>query len=124
MKISQISIVSIPVSDQQAAKAFYTDKLGFTLIRENPMGPDQNWVQVGPAGAQTSFTLVTWFERMPPGSVQGVVLSTDDIDATHAALQAKGVALSPIERAPWGTFSTFSDPDGNGFVLQQNTPGF
>lgn len=124
MKINHVSVVSIPVTDQQAAKAFYTEKLGFTLIRENPMGPDQQWVQVGPAGAETSFTLVTWFPQMAPGSVQGVVLATDDVVEAHATLQERGVGVSAVENAPWGTFLTFSDPDGNGFVLQQNTPGF
>jgi catechol 2,3-dioxygenase-like lactoylglutathione lyase family enzyme len=123
MIISRISVVSIPVRDQQAAKAFYRDTLGFTLLREDPMGPDQQWVQLAPAGAETSITLVTWFPTMPAGSVTGMVLETDDITAAHAELESHGVAVTPIEAAPWGTFSTFTDPDGNGWVLQQSTIG-
>lgn len=123
MKINRIAIVSIPVSDQQAAKAFYTEKLGFTVVRDNPMGPDQQWIEVAPPGAETSITLVTWFPNMPPGSVQGLVLDTNDIVTAHATLQARGVAVSPLEAAPWGQFTTFNDPDGNGWVLQRAAPG-
>ena len=117
--INRIDIVSIPVSDQSIAKQFYVDKLGFELIRENPMGPDQTWVEVGPPGAETSITLVTWFDSMPPGSVRGVVISTDDIEKAHLQLSRSGVEVSDISDAPWGRYSTFSDPDGNGWVLQQ-----
>ena len=117
--LNRIDIVSIPVSDQQAAKRFYVDVLGFELVRENPMGPDQTWVELAPAGAQTSITLVTWFDAMPPGSVQGLVIDTDDISAAHEALKSRGLAIGDIQSAPWGRFATFSDPDGNGIVLQQ-----
>ena len=117
--INRIDIVSIPVSDQSIAKQFYIDKLGFELIRENPMGPDQTWVEVGPPGAETSITLVTCFDSMPPGSVRGVVISTDDIEKAHLQLSRSGVEVSDISDAPWGRYSTFSDPDGNGWVLQQ-----
>ena len=122
MNINRIAIISIPVKDQQAAKAFYTGKLGFTVLAENPMGPNQTWVQLGIPGAQTSITLVTWFDNMPPGSAQGMVLDTSDIVADHAELQAKGVDVSPVEDQPWGIFTTFVDPDGNGWVLQQTRP--
>lgn len=119
MKINRIDIVSIPVSDQQASKTFYEDILGFEVIRDNPMGPDQRWVELAPKGAETSITLVTWFEKMKPGSVQGLVIDTNDIEATNTELGARGLEVSSIEHTPWGTFSTFSDPDGNGWVIQQ-----
>lgn len=120
MKINQIAIVSIPVSDQQRAKSFYQDILGFELIAENRMGPDQLWIQLRPAGAQTSITLVTWFEKMPPGSVQGVVLDIDDVTACRDELIDKGVDVSPIDAQPYGKFATFADPDGNSWVLQES----
>jgi catechol 2,3-dioxygenase-like lactoylglutathione lyase family enzyme len=121
--IKYADIISIPVSDQAKARAFYTDKLGFEVVRDNPMGPDRRWVEVAPKGAQTSFTLVTWFEKMPAGSVQGVVLDTDDLESEVAALKKRGLSTSAIEQQPWGRFVTFDDPDGNGFVLQQAAPG-
>jgi predicted enzyme related to lactoylglutathione lyase len=76
-------------------------------------------VQVAPRGAATSLTLVTWFETMPPGSLRGLVLESDDLERDVAALRAAGVALDgDIEDQPWGRFVTLADPDGNGIVLQ------
>ena len=121
--IKSIAIISLPVSDQQQAKRFYSEVLGFDIIRDNPMGPDQQWVQVGPKGAQTSFTLVTWFDSMKPGSSAGIVLETADVVAEAARLKSMGLAISDVESQPWGSFATFEDPDGNGFVLQQTAPG-
>lgn len=119
MQYKQIAIVSVPVSDQQAAKLFYRDTLGFALVRDNPMGPDQQWIELSPAAGSATITLVTWFEQMPPGSAQGLVLETSDIEADVATLQARGVAVTPLEEAPWGRFTTFADPDGNSWVLQE-----
>ena len=122
MAMRTIQLFSIPVSDQNRAKAFYVDILGWELVRDDPMGPDQRWVQVKPRDSQTSVTLVTWFESMTPGSMRGVVIETDDLEADHAALQARGVRIdSAIEEAPWGRWVTFDDPDGNGFVLQASS---
>jgi len=88
------------------------------LIADLPMGPGQRWLQLGPSGGQTSITLVTWFDTMPPGSLKGIVVTTSTLDADHAELTRKGLALTPIESAPWGRYCTFDDPDGNGWVLQ------
>ncbi len=121
--IDAVAIVSVPVTDQAAAKRFYTQVLGFDLLRDNPMGPNQQWVQVGPKGARTSFTLVTWFATMPAGILAGIVLETADIVAEVATLKARGLAMSDLQDAPWGQFVTFEDPDGNGFVLQQTAAG-
>ena len=120
MTVSHIQLISLPVADQDRALSFYVDVLGFDLVRDNPMGPGQRWVQVAPPGAQTSVTLVTWFPTMPPGSAKGMVLESDDLDADVAALAAKGLAIEGgIESQPWGRFVTFDDPDGNGIVLQE-----
>lgn len=125
MTITQIQLLSVPVADQDRAKDFYVDTLGFELLADNPMGPDQRWVQVGPPGGQTSITLVTWFDTMPAGSLKGLVLETDDLDADVAALRSRGVAIPDgIQEQPWGRYVTFDDPDGNGIVLQAtSTPG-
>jgi catechol 2,3-dioxygenase-like lactoylglutathione lyase family enzyme len=118
MSLTHLQVVSIPVSDQDRAMAFYRDVLGFELIADLSMGTDQRWVHLGPKDAQTSITLVTWFETMPPGSLKGLVVSTNSLDADHAALTRKGLKLTSIESAPWGRYATFDDPDGNGWVLQ------
>ena len=87
------------------------------------MGPDQRWVQVRPPGAETSITLVTWFDTMPPGATKGTVLETDDLEADVASLGERGVTIDGgIQEMPWGRFATFDDPDGNGIVLQETTP--
>ena len=122
MAIKRIDIISIPVSDQGRSKDFYVDKLGFTVKRDSPMGPDRRWVQLATPEGETSITLVHWFDKMPPGCVQGVVLDTDDIAKTHAELSGRGLEIGPIDSQPWGTFATFRDPDGNGWVLQQAAP--
>jgi catechol 2,3-dioxygenase-like lactoylglutathione lyase family enzyme len=125
MTITQIQLLSVPVADQDRAKDFYLGTLGFELLADNPMGPDQRWVQIGPPGGQTSITLVTWFGTMPAGSLKGLVLETDDLDGDVAALRSRGVAIPDgIQEQPWGRFVTFDDPDGNGIVLQASgTPG-
>lgn len=118
MPISHVQLLSVPVSDQARAKAFYVDVLGFSLLREGPVGPGMTWVQVGPPGAATSITLVDWFDSMPPGSLRGLVLETDDLDRELAELAGRGLETGPVEEAPWGRFVQFADPDGNGIVLQ------
>lgn len=119
MTITHIDVVSLPVGDPGRARDFYVGTLGFELVRQTPMGPAQQWIQVAPPGGQTSITLVTWFDTMPAGSLQGLVLRADDIDAEVAALTGKGVAIPEgVQDAPWGRYAVFADPDGNRLVLQ------
>lgn len=119
MAISSFEIVSVPVSDQERSKLFYRDIIGFELVREEPMGPAQKWIQLAPPGCATTIALVTWFDAMRPGGLQGVMLNVTDIDDEHARLQSRGLKLSDIQRQPWGRFSMFTDPDGNGWILRQ-----
>lgn len=121
MSISHVQVVSVPVSDQDRAKDFYVSTLGFALLADQQFTPQMRWVQVRPRTGAT-LTLVTWFPSMPPGSLKGLVLESDDLDGDAAALAAKGVAVSELQSAPWGRFVTFDDPDGNGIVLQASAP--
>src|SRR4029077_19374859 len=114
-----IQLFSIPVSDQARAKAFYVETLGWELVRDDVMSPDQRWVLGRPPGGETSVPLGTWFETMPAGSLRGVVIETDDLEQDQETLRKRGVRVdSAIQQAPWGRWVTFDDPDGNGFVLQ------
>jgi catechol 2,3-dioxygenase-like lactoylglutathione lyase family enzyme len=113
----QLSVVSVPVADQERAKAFYRDVLGFSVVREAEMAGNLRWVMMKPPSGPAAISLVTWFEAMPPGSLRGLVLDTGDIDRAHRKLTAQGLQIGPIEEASWGRFATFSDPDGNGWVL-------
>ena len=121
MSIEAIQVVSVPVRDQAAAKRFYVEVLGFAVVRDSPFTRDARWVELAPARGSAAIALVTWFGSAPPGSLQGTVLRSSDVDSDYARLHAQGVAFSgPIQEAPWGRYATFSDPDGNGWVLQQN----
>jgi len=112
-----IEVVSIPVTDQATAKEFYL-KIGFEVIIEAPMGDGNTWVQLGIPGQATSIALVNWFGKMPAGSLQGLVLATDNIEKDVAGFKAKGIAVQDIDVTPWGLFASFFDPDGNGLILR------
>jgi catechol 2,3-dioxygenase-like lactoylglutathione lyase family enzyme len=117
--ITGVEVLSLPVSDQDRARDFYVDVLGFELLRDTEMQPGMRWVQVAPPGGGTTITLVTWFDSMPAGSYRGLVLETDDVDADVERLRGLGLDFPDgIQEQPWGRFVTLADPDGNGLVLQ------
>lgn len=118
--ISHISVMSIPVSDQDRAKAFYADALGFEVLADEEFAPGRRWVQLAPAGAQTSITLTTWFDDYPPGTVRGNILDVDDLAATKAECSQRGVEFPEEDMAtPWGRFAAFADPDGNRWSFRE-----
>jgi catechol 2,3-dioxygenase-like lactoylglutathione lyase family enzyme len=119
MPITSFEILSVPVSDPEVSKRFYQNVLGFDLIRHEPMGPDMQWIQLAPPGCATTIALVTWFDTMKPGGLQGVMINSTDIDLDHVTLTGRGLVLSEIQEQPWGRFATFNDPDGNGWILRQ-----
>ncbi|HVS92956.1 MAG TPA: VOC family protein [Mucilaginibacter sp.] len=113
-----ISIISIPVTDQQAAKEFYL-KLGFNLLVEAPFDAHK-WVQLAlPSQEKVSITLVTWFPNMTPGSINGFVITTDNLDKEIETLTAQGITVGKIDQTPWGRFAAVTDPDGNRMSLHQ-----
>ena len=122
--IQRLAIVSVPVSDQDHAKKFYTEVLGFAAGRDSVFRDNARWIEVKPTpDSALTITLVTWFASMPPGSLRGLVLLADDLDATYEMLRNRGLSsASAIQTAPWGRYATFSDPDGNGWVLQETRP--
>jgi catechol 2,3-dioxygenase-like lactoylglutathione lyase family enzyme len=104
--------VGIPVSDQDAALAFYTDKLGFEKRLDGEFAPGQRWLEVAPVGATTSIALVRG-----PGVAAGIDtqirLTTTDAEADHAALRAAGVDVdAEVIPVPVPMF-VLRDPDGN-----------
>ncbi len=116
---TQIAIVSIPVKDQDAARSFYVNTLGCKVVEDMPMMPGSRWLRLEFPGVETRIVLANWFKEMPPGSMQGMVLITGDIAKTCAELNRRGLATSPIKEQPYGKESTFDDPYGNGWVIQQ-----
>ena len=81
--------------------------------------PGTRWIRLEFPGVETKIVLVTWFPQMLPGSLQGVILVTDDIARSYAELSGRGLEITPIKQQPYGKEATFRDPDGNGWVLQQ-----
>jgi catechol 2,3-dioxygenase-like lactoylglutathione lyase family enzyme len=121
MHLRRVRLVSIPVSDQARSKEFYTRTLGLEIVAEEDMPSGHRWVEVGLPGAETSVSLVTWLESMKPGSIRGLILLTEDIEADHDELTRQGVEfLGPIEEQHWGRYVQLKDPDGNVLVLQEN----
>jgi predicted enzyme related to lactoylglutathione lyase len=114
----KISIISIPVTDQSRAKEFYMN-FGFQLLVDAPMGGDQRWVQLTLPAAETTIALTTWFDSMPAGSIRGMVITVDDIEAKIKELNDTGIEVEPIEKTPWGRFAAVKDPDGNTLSLHQ-----
>jgi predicted enzyme related to lactoylglutathione lyase len=118
--IRSLKFVSIPVKDQDKALAFYTDKLGFAIATDQPMGPgSQRWIELRIPGAETRVALFTSDGHQDRiGTFQGLSFATDDVEKTHAEYAKRGVHFSqPPTKQPWGTFATFKDVDGNEFVL-------
>jgi len=113
-----IEVISVPVSNQAVSKEFYL-KIGFEIIIEAPMGDGNTWLQLGLPGQATSISLVNWFSNMAPGSMQGLVVKSEDIEKEAAELKAKGVNIKDIDPTPWGKFATFYDPDGNSLILRE-----
>ena len=113
--------LSVPVSDQNRARNFYSGKLNFKVTMEasNAMGPGKSWITLEPSGGGTVVTLVNWFDSMPAGSLRGLVIATADLDAEHARLRSVGVDIDDVKDAPWGRYATMRDSEGNGLVLQQ-----
>jgi predicted enzyme related to lactoylglutathione lyase len=116
--MKSIEIISTPVSDQARAKDFYL-KLGFNIIADAPFDGGQQWIQLGFPGSDVSITLVTWFDNMTPGCINGLVIKTDDIEKEIEKLTANGISVAPIDHTPWGKFAAVSDPDGNRLSLHQ-----
>ena len=117
--ITSVMTVAVYVSDQEAALKFYTEKLGFEVRNNQPMGPQGNWLEVAPPGAQTRLVVFPrsmmedWEQRKP-----SIVFGCEDVEAAHRELSERGVDFkqTPTEEA-WGTYAVFADPEGNEFVL-------
>ena len=115
----RLELVQVPVTDVDRAKAFYTDKVGFRADHGHQVSDELRFVQLTPPGSACSIALGTGLSEMEPGSVRGLQLVVDDIEAARAELAGRGVEVSDVEHFPWGSFVFFSDPDGNSWAVQQ-----
>lgn len=124
--INGIASVCIFVSDQDRAKAFYTEKLGFEVRKDYPMGSSR-WLAVAPHGAMTEVILYKMDENWPhyhsvQGKSQALTFDVTDMDAVYADLKSKGVVIaSEPDKQPWGSFITIQDPDENSLMLVEQS---
>jgi catechol 2,3-dioxygenase-like lactoylglutathione lyase family enzyme len=126
----KLELLPVPVTDVDRAKTFYADKLGFTVdVDDTPM-ENIRVVQLTPPGSACSIMVGTGITRSAPGSLQGPQLVVDDIEAAHAELAGRGVDVSPVQHFAekglvegkgdrWNSWVFFSDPDGNGWAIQE-----
>ncbi len=130
----KLEVIILPVADIDRAMAFYTDKLGFKLDVDHRAGETFRVVQLTPRGSACSISMVAGGpSSSPPGSVKGLHLIVSDIEAAHAELVERGAEVSEIfhfdaggqkpgpdpERNAYGSFISLSDPDGNGWLVQE-----
>jgi predicted enzyme related to lactoylglutathione lyase len=120
--IKQIKFVSIPVRDQNRALDFYTDKLGFTIITDQPFDEKQRWIELRIPKAETRVVLFTPDgEEKRIGSFMNMSYNCDEIDKTYEELRKRGVEFEgPPQKQPWGTYVMFKDSEGNRFVLSSD----
>jgi predicted enzyme related to lactoylglutathione lyase len=126
----KLELVVVPVSDMDRSKAFYMDQAGFGLDVDHSAGDDFRVIQLTPPGSACSITIM---RNEAPGSLQGLHLVVTDIEAARRELVGRGTDVSEIfhfgeggqtpgidpERRDYGSFASFSDPDGNGWLVQE-----
>jgi predicted enzyme related to lactoylglutathione lyase len=115
----RLELVQVPVSDVDRAKAFYTEKAGFNADHDHQVSDEIRFVQLTPPGSACSIALGSGLSDMKPGSVQGLQLVVSDINAAREELVERGVEVSEVQVFDWGSFVFFSDPDGNGWAVQE-----
>jgi predicted enzyme related to lactoylglutathione lyase len=115
----KLELVAVPVTDVDRAKAFYTDQVGFDLDHDHTVSDEVRFVQITPPGSACSIAIGKGLTKATPGSVEGLQVVVSDVEAAREQLLEKGVEASDVHDYPWGRFVYFSDPDGNGWALQQ-----
>ena len=115
----KLELVAIPVTDVDAAKAFYVEKVGFDEDHDHTVSDELRFVQLTPPGSACSIAFGKGIVDSEPGSVRGVQLVVADIEAAHQELAGRGVEVSEVRDLPGGRFVFFDDPDGNRWSVQQ-----
>lgn len=115
----ELQLVQVPVSDVDASIEFYVEKAGFNLDHDHKVSDELRFVQLTPAGSACSISFGTGMTAMAPGSVEGLQLVVDDIESAREDLSGRGLEVGDVQDFPWGRFLFFSDPDGNGWAVQQ-----
>ena len=126
----KLEVVPIPVTDVDRAKRFYGEQVGFVVDLDARIAEGVRLAQLTPPGSGCSIHLSTGILDVPPGILEGLQIVVPDIEAARAELVERGVEASPVQHmddgawvegrgGEWNSFVFFSDPDGNGWVLQE-----
>lgn len=130
----KLELVVIPVTDVERAKHFYGEQVGFVVDHDTRVNDDVHIVQLTPPGSACSIAVGIGIVESAPGSVQGIQLVVSDIETARAELVERGVEVSNVRHiadgvwvdgrgGPWNSFIFFSDPDGNGWTVQERPAG-
>jgi predicted enzyme related to lactoylglutathione lyase len=114
----KLELVAVPVTDVDRAKAFYV-QAGFNADHDHTVNDEIRFVQLTPPGSACSIALGKGVTDAVPGSVKGLQLVVADADAARTELAGRGIDVTEIQSFPWGRFVFFSDPDGNGWAVQE-----
>jgi len=115
----KLELIPVPVTDVDRAIDFYVNKVGFNLDHDHRVNDALRFVQLTPEGSACSIVIGEGITEMKPGSQQGLQVVVEDTRAVHNALKEKGIEASDVQEMPWGIFTTFNDPDGNMWSVQQ-----
>ena len=118
----KLELVAVPVSDVDRAKAFYTEQVGFNADNDVQVNEELRFIQLTPPGSACSIAIGTGMPAGEPGAIKNLQLVVADVEAARAELSERGVEVSDVQDFPWGRFVFFTDPDGNGWSLQQILP--
>jgi predicted enzyme related to lactoylglutathione lyase len=114
----RLELVPVPVSDVDRTKAFY-EQLGWSVDHDHTVSDDVRFVQVTPPGSACSIAFGTSITQAQPGSIDGLQVVVDDVEAARDDLVAHGLEVGDVQDFPWGRFVYFDDPDGNTWAVQQ-----
>jgi catechol 2,3-dioxygenase-like lactoylglutathione lyase family enzyme len=114
----KLELVAVPVTDVDRARDFYV-QVGFVLDHDHTVSEEVRFVQLTPPGSGCSIAIGKGLTGMAPGALDNMQMVVADAEAAHAELTKRGIEVSEIDDQPWGRFVYFSDPDGNGWALQQ-----
>jgi len=118
----KIELIIIPVTDVDRAKTFYADQCGFHVDHDQTVSEALRFVQLTPPGSACSIAFGRGITEAAPGSLKAVQIVVDNAQQAYDELTSRGVTCTPVEDMPWGRFVFFTDPDGNGWSIQQLPP--
>jgi len=118
----RIELIIVPVTDVDRAKTFYVDQLGWNADFDQRVSDTLRFVQVTPPGSACSIAFGEGLTDMVPGTMKGLQIVIPDANAALEHLRGNGIEAQGVDDQPWGRFVTYTDPDGNGWTLQQLVP--